>query len=79
MCKRTEKNTTYSSLGAPVRIDTNKINVANTCSSSVSFVPEENKHYEVYFGLFSDKCIIKASEARGATELTKQLFLITVL
>jgi len=57
----------------------------------VTFTPEENKHYEVYFGLFGEKCIIKVSEARQVykkvtrgivgevSESTKQLISISDL
>lgn len=34
----------------------------DTCRSNVSFKPESDKHYEVYFGIVRGKCIIKASE-----------------
>lgn len=34
----------------------------NSCTQSVSFIPEENKHYEVYFGKNIDTCTIKVSE-----------------
>lgn len=76
MSERTEITSTYSKYNTPTKVNAKIINVANTCSTSVSFVPEENKHYEVYFGLIADKCIIKASEVRGYSDSTKQLISI---
>jgi len=64
MRERTNITTTYSILNTPSRVNIEKINEANTCSSTVSFTPEEHKHYVVYFGLIADKCIIKAREIK---------------
>jgi len=44
-------------------IELRKTNVISECTETVTFIPEENKHYEVYFGKNVNKCMIKASEA----------------
>lgn len=33
-----------------------------TCTKSVTFVPEENKNYEIYFGIQGNKCSIDVGE-----------------
>jgi len=76
MRERTEITTTYTQFSIPTRVDIKKVNEANTCSSTVSFTPEVHKHYEVYFGLVADKCVIKAREVRVTTELKKVLIKI---
>jgi len=40
-----------------------KIKVIHTCNEIVTFIPEKNRHYEVYFGKNIENCMIKASEA----------------
>ena len=34
-----------------------------TCDERVTFRPEKDKHYEIYFGVDTNKCVIKANEA----------------
>lgn len=45
------------------RIETQKTKDVSTCSSLVTFTPQVNKHYEVYFGLMLNKCLIRARES----------------
>jgi hypothetical protein len=42
-------------------INLNSSKDTNICKSTISFKPKANKHYEVYFGITSTKCTIKAS------------------
>ena len=67
----------YARFGVPARFDTKQLKTANTCTNTISFIPEENKHYEVYSGLATDKCIIKAYEVTEKENLTNELISIT--
>ena len=40
----------------------------STCTETVTFIPEEGKHYEVYFGKSGNKCVIGASEVELGSE-----------
>lgn len=46
------------------RIEAQTDKSVTSCRESITFVPEENKHYEVYFGKADNKCVIKAGEAK---------------
>ena len=59
--ENTQLVTSGASFGS--RIETQKTKQASTCSSLVSFMPEPDRHYEVYFGLVADKCTIKVAES----------------
>jgi hypothetical protein len=54
--------TAGTSLRPHLKLEKNKS--ISICKETVTFIPQENKHYEVYFGLSNNKCVIKASEAR---------------
>lgn len=76
MSKKTQISTTYSQFNIPTSVRKQSYKTASTCSNEVTFTPEKNKHYEVYFGMDNDKCIIKASEARTTSVSKKQLYSI---
>ena len=77
MRKRTQLSTTYGQFNMPTSVNAESFNTVTTCSSEVSFTPEENRHYEIYFGINIDKCLIKASEARIDSVSGKQLYVIS--
>lgn len=76
MSERTQISTTYGQFNMPTSVKQQSYKTATTCGSEVSFIPEKNKHYEVYFGINNGNCLIKASEARETSASTKQLFTI---
>ncbi|MCW8877135.1 MAG: hypothetical protein OQK04_05185 [Kangiellaceae bacterium] len=49
-------------LGKTIKVE--RRNAADTCNKSFTFIPEENKHYEVYFGKGMEKCVLGVGEAR---------------
>jgi len=59
--KRTQPVTYETRLSSQIKIE--KISSVSTCSSLVSFKPEKNTHYEVYFGLVDTNCSIKISKS----------------
>ena len=70
--EKTEVTSTYTAFNAPSRVSSKNIKDVKTCSSEISFVPEKNKHYEVYFGVFTEKCVIKVSEVyEGGGKINK--------
>ena len=58
--EKTEFITKGKIVGAHVEIEKSK--VISSCFNSITFIPGENKHYEVSFEFNAGKCIIKASE-----------------
>lgn len=46
------------------RIETQTDKSVTSCKESFTFIPQENKHYEVYFGKADNQCVIKAGEAK---------------
>jgi len=50
----------------------------SSCSNLISFTPEANKHYEVYFAISGGKCQIKASEAIAVTDSKNNLYSIPI-
>jgi len=59
-------------------IELKKTKVISECTATVTFIPEENKHYEVYFGKNINKCVIKASEAYFSNNNQKQLLPVII-
>lgn len=50
--------------GIYYRIEETKSKIPESCTKTITFIPEDNKHYEVYFGINLDHCIIKAVETQ---------------
>jgi len=59
-------------------IELKKTNVISECIETVTFIPEENKHYEIYFGKNINNCVIKASKAYYSNGKQKQLLSINI-
>ncbi|VAW65112.1 hypothetical protein MNBD_GAMMA11-2115 [hydrothermal vent metagenome] len=68
---RTQPVTSEGKLSSRIKIE--KTNYASTCSSLVSFMPENNIHYEVYFTLLDTQCTIKASKSVISEKTGKKL------
>ena len=48
---------------------------AETCKKNITFIPEEGKHYELFFGRGKEKCVLGVSEVRINHETNeKQLY-----
>jgi len=75
MRKGTQPVTYETELSSRIKIE--KINSVSTCSRLVSFKPEKNMHYEVYFGLLDTHCSIKASKS-VASDVSKKNILYNI-
>ena len=51
---------------------------ASSCTSLVSFTPEVNQHYEVYFAISGKNCQIKASQSVAITDSKNNLYAIPI-
>jgi len=63
-----------SSVGSLPQIKPETSKEIATCDEVITFKPEKNKHYVVYFGVGKNKCVIKANEilydrVKGANKL----------
>ena len=67
-----QKTKFNSKSGFSPHIDTMPIKELSLCTQSVTFIPEENKHYEVYFGISDGKCTINAEEGQRIQDATKK-------
>jgi len=63
--KGTQPVTTEGRLSSRIIIE--KTNNVDTCSSLISFKPDKDEHYEVYFGLLDTSCTIKAEKSSTST------------
>ena len=58
--------------GENTRIENRQVKQVETCNKQITFVPEANESYEVFFSVVSDKCTLKVARSHNVINSIKQ-------